>query len=343
MPVYSRKEYADSRETSWMRCLFNPENTTEFLITTAMTTKHYERWVANSLPSWTKYAETHGLGIICFRSDLSDPNSPSHKNGSWQKLLAPSAAKAVAPRLRRACLLDSDVLISEFADNIFDEAPPGRFHVVSILNGLPYPKDQILRRIAYLRHTYYSKDYPLDSSLFRNPVEEFKDLLNPPPTPSDYFCAGVIVLDARHATLMTEWFNSIEGEVNPDNWEQTHLNGWIQAEKHSWLPYKWQAIWNYEMAWHYPFLYTLGNTPSEHQVASQCVSASLWNNSFLHFAGSWYESESWNTASKNISELDQHIKPFMSYLDRKVSGAKVGKIVPGSDQLEGPSVSDRND
>jgi len=61
--------------------------------------------------------------------------------------------------------------------------------------------------------------------------------------------------------------------------EQTHFNYEIQANaKVSWFDYRFQAIWVFEMAWKYPFLYDYGRNNNE--LIKQCIEASLFNNYF---------------------------------------------------------------
>ena len=299
---------------------------TNYLITTAMTQHHFDNWFSNSLPSWREYADEYGLGILCFKSDLVDHDSATYKNGSWQKLLAPAAAKALVPNISRMCLLDSDIVIGPFADDIFEASPTGRFSVVSLIRDLPFPESEVLRRVAFLRHTHYSEKYPLDSFLLGDPFDEFRDLGLAPP--ENYFCAGLIVLDASHSIQMSDWFHSIGRDQELDAWEQTHLNFWVQRTDPFWLPYEFQAIWKYEMAWKYPFLYGLGEEIYDSELAAKCVRASLWNNHFLHFAGSWFESLAWGTGAHTVGELDGIAHSFSEYRSKPISGAKVGKITP---------------
>jgi hypothetical protein len=313
-------------DTNEMYIEFDSFKHTEFLVTTAMTEHHFEMWRSKSLPSWQAYAKRFNLGIICFKTDLVSKSSKTYKNGSWQKLLAPQAAKNVANSLKRICLLDTDVLISPFAANVFEAAPDGKFSIVSLINNLPFPEAPMLRRVAYFRHNFYSTSYPLDSFLLGDPFQEFSDLGIK--APADYFCAGVVILDSNHADLLTNWFHSVSRDTKSDAWEQTHMNSWIQNEEHHWLPYEFQAIWKYEMAWNYPFLYGLREDIQSSNVAAKCVKASLWNNHFLHFAGSWFESKAWSLGDESVEELDLHADHFMEFLRQPVSGAKVGKVVP---------------
>ena len=302
------------------------ENASHFLVTTAMTEKHYANWFLYSLSSWRVYARRYGLGILCFKRDLIDRSSPAYKNGSWQKMLAPMIAHNLVPNISRVCLIDSDIVVGPFAANIFEHAPEGFYSVVSLINNLPFPEALVLRRIAFFRNKYYSNSYPLDSFLLGDPFDEFRDLGLEPP--ENYFCAGVVVLDISMAGQMRDWYFSVESSKDFDAWEQTHLNYWIQNSKHYWLPYEFQAIWKYEMAWKYPFLYSLGESIQSSELAGKCIRASLWNSHFLHFAGSWHESLGWKQSVINLPELDDNVDNLSSFLSAEVTGAKKGKITP---------------
>ena len=51
------------------------------------------------------------------------------------------------------------------------------------------------------------------------------------------------------------------------------------------LDYKFQALWLYEIANKFPFLYEYKN--QKNMIIKKCVQASLEDNYFLHFAGKW--------------------------------------------------------
>lgn len=297
------------------------------LVTTAIGHTYFDDWEGYSLPSWERYASEHGLGIACVTSDLISLDDPDFKNGSWQKLLAPAAVIEKFPFIERICLLDTDIQIGPFAPDIFSHAPEGKYSVVSQLKNLPFNLEEVLRRMAFFRHHFFSEEYPLDSFLLGDVFEEFTDLsLTPPP---DYFCAGVVVLDNKHARQMRDWFFEGGASQNFHGWEQTHLNYWIQREDHSWLPYEFQALWNYELAWKYPFLYAEGQSLVRSTTARECADASLWNNHFLHFAGSWYESSVWKSPPPhNRARTAPMHQDFHDFRQTSVSGSKHGQVFP---------------
>ena len=295
---------------------------------------YFEKWEKHSLPSWKAYADKFGLGIACIRLEIASPEDPCYKNGSWQKLLAPDFIAQEFLFSQRFCLLDTDIQISPHAENIFDAAPKGMYSVVSSVKKIPMPRGRTLRQVAFLRHTYYSHDYPLDSSLLGNPFSEFPTFSLS--VPSDYFCAGLLVLDRTQTHELKEWFYQVDGKGNFDVWEQTHLNSWVQERPHHWLPYEWQALWHLEMAWKYPFLYQLGDEINNSKLAAQCVEASLFSNHFLHFAGSWYESMAWENEVQLHSQSLRAISPdFYKFLQSPVTGLSKGKVLPRNKGTQG--------
>jgi hypothetical protein len=138
-----------------------------------------------------------------------------------------------------------------------------------------------------------------------------------------------MVLDRKHVGQMRGWFYEVRESQNFHGWEQTHLNFWIQSQDHHWLPYEYQALWNYEMAWKYPYLYSAAlKTPNREEVRAG-VESSLWNNHFLHFAGSWYESLAWKI-NEDVSHpaISGLAKDFADYRALPVTGKKLGQVFP---------------
>jgi hypothetical protein len=78
------------------------------------------------------------------------------------------------------------------------------------------------------------------------------------------------------------------------------------------------------MAWKYPFLYT--SEQKNENLIRHCVEASLFTNYFLHFAGSWYESDMWK--SRNWLVDDKQFRLFHEYQSMPVTAAPAGLIKP---------------
>ena len=306
------------------------QDTTQVLVTTAIGGNYFDDWSNFSSGSWLAYAHRHGIGIVVVRDDLISPEKKEYKNGSWQKMLAPLYIAEAFPSLERFCLLDTDIIISPFASNIFDDAPVGKFSVVSEQSDAAFSLREVKRKIAYFRHNFYSSNYPLDGFIHASFADEFRAQGLAPQ--ADFFCAGVIVLDRAHAATLAKWFFDSEAKTIPDvAWEQTYLNYWIQQEPVHWLPYEYQALWNYEMAWNHPYLYRHGRDISHHEDTRNAVKATLWNNHFLHFAGSWFESDAWKMSLSFHGEgpLDSPDE-FESYRQQKIEPRNMGKVLPAA-------------
>ena len=76
------------------------------------------------------------------------------------------------------------------------------------------------------------------------------------------------------------------------------------------------------MAWKYPHLYRIKNKKSNEIV--KCIESSLFSNYFLHFAGSWYESDFWkNKKILNTKSSVNHFKLLSKYLETKTFGLPI--------------------
>jgi len=309
-----------------MRVLITPGKTGDVLATIAVGDRYYGRWHTHALPGWRRYCERHGLGLVVFDADLIPVDDPTWKKAQWQKLLIGDALARSLPAARNVCCLDTDILIAHAAPNIFDSYRPEAFGLVSFRRNTPYPLEPVLRRMAFLRHTYYTSKYPLDSSLFIS-LERLYDYHGLPPQ-DDEACTGVIVFNvANHAELMKDWFAKYDRHVQSitGGGEQTHVNFEIQNHgKVIWLDARFQAMWTLEMAWKYPFLYDRDRY-GDPQLIRACIEASLFTNYFLHFAGSWHESDMWTVGRVLESRSAQStFEAFREYEQTPVSGEPVG-------------------
>jgi len=290
-----------------MKILIKPGRSQNVIATNAIGGNYYESWMKWAYPTWKRYCERHELGLIVFELNITDDIG---KKPYWQKLLIGYALKNSVPDVINVCFMDTDFLINDMAPNIFDLYDPHTIGLVSQKNNLPYPLDDVLRRIAFFRHTFYDRDYPLDSYLFASLKQIFEahDL----PCQRDFACTGLFIFNVRnHSDMMRKWFAKYTNDVKmlDGGTEEVHLNYEIQNwGKVTWLDYKFQALWIYEMAWKYPFLYHYGR--NDKQLIKECIEASLFTNYFLHFAGAW-EGEMWKT--DEILDSDRSRKVFENF------------------------------
>ena len=295
-----------------------------YIVTTAVGEKYLNSWKKNALPLWEKYAKKYDLGILLVSEELISRDSTKWKKIHWQKLLILSELEAHFDFVINMCLLDSDILINPFSPNIFDYYEEDSVGLISQINNLPYPHHDCLKRISFYRHKFYSQDYPLDSAIFIS-LEDLFSYHGLEPQ-DDQFCSGVMIFNVKnHAAITKSWFYKYDSDVESitNGGEEVHVNFEIQPNcKVLWLDYRFQALWIYEMAWKYPFLYENGDK----MLIKKCIESSLMSNYFLHFAGSWHESDMWKI--DNIFSEYEFIEEYSKYLISPSTGKPMGMKKP---------------
>lgn len=313
-----------------MKILIEPGQSKNVLATIAIGDAYYNSWKAYALPGWEKYCRRHGLGLVVFDEDLIAEDHKLWKKATWQKMLIGETLKKSQFKVENVCYLDTDILINPMAPNVFESHDSETIGLVSLRKNLPFPYESVLRRLAFLRHTHYDRSYPLDSALFMS-LNQLYGYHSVPVQP-DEACMGLIVFSVpNHAEIMRGWFDKYDRDVKSvtNGGDQTHVNYEIQSwGKISWLDYRFQAIWAFEMAWKYPFLYDSGRDNPD--LSRDCIEASLYANHFLHFAGSWYESEMWKIEGIFEGEKGKLLEDYYRYLDMPVTGEPKGMVKPKS-------------
>jgi hypothetical protein len=300
------------------------------IVTFAIGADYMAMWNDNVRAGWEAYCRRHRLGLIVFDEELITRESPVWKKVHWQKTLLGSALRKAGIPADNVCFLDADILINPTAPDVFANHDPASFGLVSLRRNLPFPYHEVLRRMAFLRHRHYDLSYPLDSTLFMS-VEQLYGYHDLPAQP-DEACTGLIMFNLdRHAGIMEEWFGKYESGVRSitNGGEQTHLNYEIQNHGCvSWIDYRFQAIWPFEMAWKYPFLYAARK--SDIPLVRACIEAALYQNHFLHFAGHWHESQMWKVGGFFAApEEAEALAAYDRYLATPVTGSPVGLVRPG--------------
>lgn len=312
-----------------MKVLIEPTETRNILTTIAIGKEYYSAWMRHAFPEWERYCRRHQLGLIVFDEDIIPQSDALWKKATWQKMLIGEALIKSRISANNVCYLDTDILINHTAPNIFEGYDPATIGLVSLRRNLPYPYEHVLRRVAFLRHTHYDKSYPLDSALFMSLKQLYEHHGLPPQL--DEACMGLIVFNPEnHSGIMRNWFDKYDRHIQSvtNGGDQTHINYEIQNwGKVSWLDYRFQAIWVFEMAWKYPFLYDANR--SNPDLIRDCIEASLYANYFLHFAGSWHESAMWKIGGY-FEETGQRklLDAYARYLATPVSGVPCGVIKP---------------
>jgi hypothetical protein len=296
------------------------------IVTLAIGGGYLEAWEKSSKPSWIAYCEKNGIGLFVETDDLDFADVPKKKQ--WQKLLLGSTLEQIHPDTKLICYIDTDVLINEYAPNIFESHKPGTVGLISQFKDLPLDRLHSLRRVAYFRRNYVSDNYPLDSALFMDNEALYKYQDFQPQ--EDFACSGVILFETGTVSeFMEAMFKRYQMPLKSitDGGEEAHVNFELQSNfEINWLEYKFQALWLYEMAWKYPFLYLEQGDP---ELMAKCIRASLMGNYFLHFSGSWNEGDHWeNPLIFESSEWNKILREFFEYLKIPVTGKPVGKILP---------------
>ena len=313
-----------------MKVLIPPGKSGNVLATIAIGDQYLDPFMKYAYHTWEMYCHRHDLGLILFDDHLIPKTDPKFKNPFWQKLLIPKVLKESGLNISNVCHLDTDILINPFAPNIFTGHDPKKIGLISQMKRLPYDRHEVLRRVAFLRNRFLSSTYPLDSILFAS-IEQLFQFSSLTPQ-NDYACTGVFLFSPEHhSDVITNFFNEFdESVITPDSGgEELHFNYIVQSQKlDEWLDYRFQAIWIYEVAWKYPFLYEEKNRKDTELIRS-CIESSLFANYFVHFAGPWHESQLWKQVSWfQDAQTVSRFKDFSDYLQTPVTGKPKGSIKP---------------
>jgi len=312
-----------------MKILIPPSKSANILATIAIGEAYFAPFMKYSYPTWDEYCRRHDLGLIVFEEHLTKQSNRNWKNPYWQKFLVGKYLEKSNLQIRNVCCLDTDILISRLAPNIFNSYDESKIGLISKRVGLPFEHQSILKRVAYLRNQFYSPQYPLDSSLFISLNDLYGSLSLP--VQNNEACSGVFLFNIEnHSQRLSEFFLSYGKNVMKlDNGgEQTFLNYFVQSnELQQWLDYRFHALWIYEMACHYPFLYN--ESQDDLSLIASCIESSLFTNHFLHFAGSWFESNMWKRIEiYKQNSSNKFLEGFNEYLKREVEGTALGQIRP---------------
>lgn len=296
------------------------------LVTIAIGDKYLNDWKRHSYPSWKGYCEKHDLGLLVITDSLINQSDPKYKKPTWQKGLLGNFISEHFPFVTNVCYLDTDIIISPLAPNIFESYEEDGIGLVSLRHNLPFPYELVRRRMAFLRNRFYSNDYPLDSSLFIS-LNDLYEFHSKSPQ-DDEACMGLIVFNIKkHSQILLDSFNEYDSNVESitGGGDQFHYNYEFQNRSNvQWFPYEFQSIWCHEMAWFYPSLYS---NPCASSIKN-AIEATLMRVHFLHFAGSWNESEMWtSTETYQEGELSE-IEAYKKYLSQEVTGVAVGQRFP---------------
>ena len=301
------------------KVILPPSQSKNVIVTHAIGFDYLKKWEENSRYTWELYCKKHELGLIVLTETIDDDGKKYH----WQKLLIPKELIKYYD-INNFCYLDTDIVISPLAPNIFDIHNSRKIGIISQFKNLPYNRLATLKRCAFFRHTFYNKEYPLDSSLFFSAKQQFK--YHGLKGHDDYACAGVFVGNCiYHGEFFSSIFYKYQGEFKSidGGGEEVFLNHHLlESEYVQWLPYKWQALWIFEMPWCHSHLYENDNK----QSIVNSITTSLYNSYFLHFAGSW-EGIHWNECKHLKDHLNvETFNAFETYNKMKLTKRPKGLI-----------------
>tara|TARA_B100001175_G_C19515106_1_gene646928 strand:- start:17097 stop:18038 length:942 start_codon:yes stop_codon:yes gene_type:complete len=306
-----------------------PKKSSNYIVTIAIGNKHKKLFNKYSLESWLIYCDRNDIGLICFYEDLISKKDKDWKKPNWQKLLIPKLLKSKIDLNSNICFLDIDILINPYSPNIFDFHIEDKISLVSQEKNLPYNLTNLKKNISFFRHFYYSKDYPLNSAIFMKPNEIYK-YHGIDAEVNDYACTGTFIYNLKE---FGDFFEQIYFKYPPEvesitgGGEEFHLNYEFHLlNKTNWIDYKFQAIWIFEMGAKYPHLYY--SKPINEKKIKESIQSSLISNYFLHFAGSWYESEMYHDKNIIDNKFLKICKELSNYKNQEINYKSHGIIKP---------------
>ena len=176
----------------------------DYIATIAIET-YLSAWRTFVLPGWKKYCDLYDIGLVVIVDDIVPKESEFYKKATLQKMLLGNLFKRYIPNCEKVCYLDTDILISPTAKNIFDSYDGKGIGLVSLFENIPYDRKKTLQRVSALRKAFEFPDYPLDSAIHMDIADLYShhDL----PVQDDFSCMGLILFSPiEHAETMNCWF-----------------------------------------------------------------------------------------------------------------------------------------
>lgn len=111
--------------------------------------------------NWKSYASRHGLDLIVFEEPLDDSARAKSRSPAWQKCLAVTDDRV--RHYEQVAWIDSDILISPTAPNIFDAVPA---ETVGAVADFAYPSPEEYRlRLTAMEHRWRAQGTTIVSAL----------------------------------------------------------------------------------------------------------------------------------------------------------------------------------
>jgi hypothetical protein len=280
-----------------------------------------------SLPHLKEYCLRYGIGLLILKEYIDKENenvSPYSDCAGYQRLLIPEAIVNDFSQYKYICDLDVDCIPGPMARDIFSYPEDGLLDdTIYLTYPTPFnlPRAELGRRLSLLRKTFVDKTFPLDSLLMGS--DEFeKETLGfnfSGPIATMGTCMGSARLIAHCNRIV---YNAIAS--NFSGYLQNYKNHIFREEaKISWLPYEFQAIWSYEIAMFYPFLFSNQGD----QILYDSLMATLLRVDMLHFAGTWPENNIFHKGPFfKPGSMGNYYKKFPSYFVENITPKSYGKL-----------------
>lgn len=251
-------------------------------------TRAFECWY---LPGWQDYCRRQGFDLHVISQPIDQHVDLTRKSLHWQKLLIPSL-----PRFRdyeRIVWVDADILInSRIAPDITACVSPKRIGVVDATSWMKAPDDIFNQygRFLFLDALALSSKNISRVDKCRTLVADMTiaDMyrlkgFNPPV--DQYINTGVLVCSPfYHADYFLDMYMRYESNIW--DFENTAVSWELISENIvDFIDDRFNVVWAWEAARHYPFVFDLDFYNSNNDVIRMCVNTSFRNSFFLHLAG----------------------------------------------------------
>jgi len=114
-----------------LKVLIPPGKSGNVLATIAIGEQYLQPFMKYAYHTWEMYCRRHDLGLILFDDHLIAKSDPNWKNPYWQKFLIGDYLSNQKLGIRSVCCLDTDILISPLAPNIFENRDETKVGLVS--------------------------------------------------------------------------------------------------------------------------------------------------------------------------------------------------------------------
>jgi hypothetical protein len=243
--------------------------------------KYIDLWNRLSRPNWLGYADFAEADLILITEPLDKSERAENRSIAWQKLLVLN--QPWSARYERILWMDSDIIISKFAENVFDYAKNQNKIGICVTDERLSEIERVL--LLEKRHNLHFKA-GLTSAIWREDIKNRYLKENLQPKFERIFNTGVMVLTPRlHNDLLLETY---ENDDFGRSYEQVVLSHKIQERKlEAILPVKFN--WGIQETVH---LNLLNNPHAEklgvpiEKIIAFFVQSEIDNGYFFHFYGS---------------------------------------------------------